>query len=83
MENQKRSLSAQKVIEDLKAGRIKLSEEEAEKYIDQIYFFIRASSEALFSLKTCNPLKISSIEPKMPENISYNIFPKKFLVNKY
>ena len=83
MENQiTRSLTAKKIIEDFKAKGTNLSEEEAEKYIDLIYFFSEQAFKLYNASKTCNPIKFNSIEPKKPENINYNLFAKKVLVKQ-
>jgi len=83
MENQiTRSLTTKKVIQDLKAKKNNLTEKEAEEYIDLIYFFSEQAFKLYNASKTCNPIEFSSIEPKKPENINYNLFAKKALVKQ-
>ncbi|MES2416747.1 MAG: hypothetical protein V4541_01095 [Bacteroidota bacterium] len=83
MENQlTRSLTTNKVIEDFKAKGMNLSEEEAEKYIDLIYFFSEQAFKLYNASKTCKPIEFNSIEPKKAENINYNLFAKKVLVKQ-
>lgn len=83
MENQsKRSLTTKKVIEDFKAKGTILSEEEAEKYIDLIYFFSEQAFNLYNASKTCNPVEFNSVEPKKAENVDYNLFAKKVLVKQ-
>ena len=77
-----RSVTTKKVIEDFKAKGTNLSEEEAEKYIDLIYFFSEQSFKLYNASKTCIPIEFSSIEPKKAENINYNLFAKKVLVKQ-
>jgi hypothetical protein len=65
MENQlTRSLTTKKVIEDFKAKGKILSEEEAEKYIDLVYFFSEQAFKLYNANKTCNPIEFSNIEQK-------------------
>jgi len=84
MENQvTRSLTTKKVIEDFKAKKkINLSEGDAEKYIDLIYFFSEQAFRLYNASTTCNPVEFNSIEPKKAENINYNLFAKKVLVKQ-
>ena len=83
MENQiTRSLTINKVIEDFKVKGTILSEEEAEKYIDLVYFFSEQAFKLYNASKTCNPFEFNSIEPKKTENINYNLFAKKVLVKQ-
>ncbi len=83
MENQiTRSLTTKKVIEDFKVKGTILSEEEAEKYIDLVYFFSEQAFKLYNASKTCNPVEFNSIEPKIAENINYNLFAKKVLVKQ-
>lgn len=73
MENQiTRSLTTKKVIEDFKAKGTILSDEEAEKYIDLVYFFSEHSFKLYNASEICNPLELNRIEPKKPLNINYN-----------
>ncbi|TCC87914.1 hypothetical protein EZ428_19460 [Pedobacter frigiditerrae] len=81
MENQKK-LTTKKVIEDFKVKGTVLSEEEAEKYIDLIYFFSEQAFKLYNASKTCNPIEFNSIELKKAENINYNLFAKKVLVKQ-
>jgi hypothetical protein len=69
MENQ-RKLTTRKVIEDFKAKGTILSVDEAEKYIDLIYFFSEQGFKLYNANKTCNPVEFRSIEPKRAENIN-------------
>ncbi|RYF24553.1 MAG: hypothetical protein EOO42_05505 [Flavobacteriales bacterium] len=83
MDNQgARSLTAKQVIEDFKVKGTILSEEEAEKYIDLVYFFSEQAFKLYNASKTCNPVEFNSIEPKKPHNINYNLFAKKVLVKQ-
>ena len=81
MENQ-RKLTTRKVIEDFKAKGTILLVDEAEKYIDLIYFFSEQGFKLYNASKTCNPVEFRSIEPKRAENINYNLFAKKVLVKQ-
>ena len=81
MENQiTRSLTTEKVIKDFKTKGTILSEEEAEKYIDLVYFFSEQAFKLYSASKTCNPIEFNSIEPKKAQNVNYNLFAKKVLV---
>ena len=82
MENQ-RKLTTRKVIEDFKAKGTILLVDEAEKYIDLIYFFSEQGFKLYNASKTCNPVEFRSIEPKRAENINYNLFAKKVLVKQF
>ena len=62
-----RSLSVKKVIKDFKAKGTNLSEEEAEKYIDLVYFFSEQAFKLYNASKTCIPIGFNSIEPKKSE----------------
>ncbi|MFD0939745.1 hypothetical protein [Pedobacter boryungensis] len=58
-------LTAKKIIEDFKAKKKNnLTEEDAEKYIDLIYFFSEQAFKLYNASKTCNPVEFNSIEPK-------------------
>nr|WP_276901143.1 hypothetical protein [Pedobacter kyonggii] len=77
-----RSLTTKKVIEDFKAKGTILSVEEAEKYIDLVYFFSEHSFKLYNASKICNPLEFNSIEPKKTHNINYNLFVNKMLAKQ-
>jgi len=83
MKNQvTRSLTIKKVIEDFNAKGTNLSEKDAEKYIDLIYFFSEQAFKLYNASKTCIPIEFNSIKPKKAENINYNLFAKKVLVKQ-
>jgi len=83
MENQiTKSLTTKQVIKDFKAKGTILSEVEAEKYIDLIYFLSEQAFKLYNASKTCNPIEFNSIEPQKAENVNYNLFAKKFLVKQ-
>lgn len=65
MENQiTRSLTTKKVIEDFKAKGTNLSEEEAEKYIDLVYFFSEQAFKLYNASKTCISIEFTNIDQK-------------------
>ncbi len=83
METQaKRTLTTNKVIEYFKGTGTDLSEEEAEQYLDMLYFFAEQAVSVYNASKTCKPVSLSRIEPKKAENVNYNIFAKKILVRR-
>lgn len=76
MENQiTRSPTTKKVIEDFKAKGTNLSEEEAEKYIDLLYFFSEQTFKLYNTSKTYIPVELPTSNQKKPimQIITYSL----------
>jgi hypothetical protein len=83
METQaKRTITTKKVIEHFKRTGTDLSEEEAEQYLDMLYFFAEQTVRVYHTSKVCKAVSFSRIEPKKAENVNYNILAKKILVRR-